>query len=251
MKQLIRKCLLRFLSWFCHDKGPKVIFYHDVGRGYSRTGTDLEVIKSHVAAARQMGYEFVSSVEDLSGQKILMCFDDGFRGIWEVRDYFIAEKIFPMIFIAIDLVGQSGYLTWDEILALKKDGFSFQSHTWTHRSLTEVSSAELAHEILDSKTELSKRLNCTVEYLCFPRGMFSRHILCECARAGYSGLFTSIPFGWGKTFPVERGCGEMPLYPRILVQSATAGEFKSVLSGAMSCLARRYFSRQYVRGDDM
>ena len=130
MKRMVKHLVLKAFAFLFRDDGPKVVYYHDVGTAYTNMGTPLELLKAHVACARQMGFAFVSRLEGLnSPKKLLMCFDDGFRGLWDGRDYFFQEGICPTVFIAVDLVGQLGYMTWDEIRELQRHGFVFQSHT--------------------------------------------------------------------------------------------------------------------------
>ena len=240
IKKIIRKALLKVFSVLFRNNGPKVIYYHDVGKTYTDMGTPLELLKAHVACARQMGFSFGSKLEDLTApKKLLMCFDDGFRGVWDERDYFFREGICPTVFIAVDLVGQEGYLTWDEIRELKSHGLVFQSHTWSHRPLTDVPDEELSHELNDARVVIGRELGHDPDMLCFPCGMHSQKVVEAAKRAGYKKLLASYP---GCVTPSDF------VVPRNLVQNLTVADFSHVIHGALCPLRMRYMRQHVKRG---
>ncbi len=238
MKTIIRKTLLKVLALLYRDDGPKVVYYHDVGKVYTDMGTPFELFKSHVESARGMGFSFVSKLEDLNApKKLLMCFDDGFRGLWNEREYFIREGIRPVVFIAVDLVGKSGYMTWGEIRELQRYGFVFQAHTWSHRPLTDVPENEWKHELVDAREIIEHELVHDTNLVCFPCGMHSQKIIAAAKAAGYVKLFASYPGPF---------CADELVVPRNLVQNLSVDEFKYVLHGALAPLKRRYM-RQHMK----
>ncbi len=238
MKNLVKHLILKTLAFLFRNNGPKVVYYHDVGQTYTEMGTPLELLKAHIACARKLGFSFVSTLEELTvPRKLLMCFDDGFRGLWDEREYFFQEGVCPTVFIAVELVGQEGYLTWDEIRDLQSHGFFFQSHTWSHRPLTDVPDDELSHELADARMAIGRELGYDPDMLCFPCGMYSQKIVEAATAAGYQKLFASYP-----------GCvaRDELLIPRNLVQNLTVADFAHVVHGALCPLRNRYM-RQHVR----
>lgn len=241
MKRFIKHFILKLFSIVFRDDGPKVVYYHDAGNSYTDMGTPLDLLRAHVSSAREMGFSFVSALNELDApKKLLMCFDDGFRGIWDEREYFIREGIHPTVFIAVDLVGRPGYLTWDEIQELQRQGFVFQSHTWSHRPLTDVPDDELVRELLDARKEIGQHLGHSPDMLCFPCGMHSAKIVDRAKEAGYVKLFASYP-----------GCVYLDEFvvPRNLVQNVSVADFANVLHGALCPLRKRYM-RQHMKEDD-
>lgn len=238
MKRLVKHLILKVFAFLFRDDGPKVVYYHDVGTTYTDMGTPFELLKEHVACARKVGFSFVSKLEDLnSPKKLLMCFDDGFRGLWDERVYFFREGICPTVFIAVDLVGQPGYLTWDEIRDLQSHGFVFQSHTWSHRPLTDVLDEELLHELADARMAIGRGLGYDPDMLCFPCGMHSQKVVEAAKAAGYRKLFASYP---GCFNPDEL------VVPRNLVQNLNTYDFVCVLHGALCPFKMRYM-RQHIK----
>lgn len=252
-------------SVICRDDGPKAIFYHDMGMAHTHMGTPVELFKAHIMAAKRNGYEFLPSLEALAEvdgrKKLLLCFDDGFRGVWEERAYLIGEGLRPIVFLAVDLVGKPGYLTWDEILTLQQQGFTFQGHTWSHQTLCgdfiaaspkeERSEAWFDRELRQSRAVLTERLGRPVESLCFPAGHFSQDVIRRCKEAGYTTLYTSLPGKWHSLDRwgglAQEGRVKTMVLPRHLCQSYSLAEFKLVLKGALGVLAKHYLRQHFSK----
>lgn len=243
VRQVIKSTLLGLNASLLRDDGPKIVFYHDVtGRSVSRMSTPFEKFVQHVESSKLNGWKFVRGIP-VGRKQLLICFDDGYRGIWDRRDFFLKEGIFPIVSIAIELVGQPEFLTWEEILELRKMGFKFISHTWSHRSLTEVSEAELSRELAESRQRLSEKLGEDVDWICFPRGLFSGKVVEQSLAAGYSTGLASIP---GLASESLSECDDrMRIVPRMLVQDLDRKQFEFVLRGGMLPLRHHYVKRQF------
>ena len=125
MKGLIKSILLAIGAFVYRDCEPKVVFYHDVGKRYTPMGTEPYVFWAHRKCLR-------------AGD--VVCFDDGFRGLWDEREKLgvlsCELRVKIIVFLAVGFVGRSGYFTWDEIRELQdKYGVEFQCHTWSHQTL--------------------------------------------------------------------------------------------------------------------
>ena len=178
----------------------------------------------------------------------VVCFDDGFRGIWDEREEFKKRCIVPKVFIAPRLVGEKGYLAWNEIRTLQNDcGFDFQCHSWSHQTLvgpmidespkSERTEAWYRHELVDSKAKIEQETGHPCAELCFPVGYFSDALLERCRAAGYAKVYASYPGNRTDDY----------VQPRCLVQGLNARAFKAVLNGGMNILRSRYLRRQKCR----
>lgn len=223
MKRLIKRLMLKIFAVFFRDDRPKVVYYHDVGPRYTDMGTPVDVFWAHMALLRDGD---------------VVCFDDGFRGIWDERERFKSSTVRPTVFIAVDLVGRPGYLTWDEILELQRLGFRFECHTWTHQDLTQFNDQDLRREVVDARNELARHLGRPVEEICFPIGYFSDKVLAACRKAGYRKMYVSYP---GVI------AADSDIVPRNLVQNSTVAEFRDVLQGGLLPLKNRYLKQHYRR----
>lgn len=227
------------------NKHSKIIFYHDVhspGFHYTDMATDMDLFKQHINILRTEGYAIVAKIENKKSE-IQICFDDGFKGIYDHKDYFIEHKIRPTVFLAISLIGQEGYMNTSEILELQDLGFIFESHACAHENLTSFNDSDLKHELEASKSHLEDLLKKEVNEICFPIGYFSERVLTFCDDAGYKILYSSLP---GNYFNNRKD----GLVYRNLVQFSSPSEFRAIINGAMSLFIGWYRRKQYVHPDD-
>ena len=237
------KGLLLYFSHLCvKDRQSKIIFYHDVhfnGNKYTEMSTSIAVFKSHVDEIRKNGFEIVNLIINKENE-IQICFDDGFKGIYDNRDYFVRESIFPTIFLAISLIGKDGYLTDDNILELQSLGFIFQSHAQSHLNLTSFSDVDLKFELEESKKYLENLLQKEITEICFPIGYFSNRVYNFSKQAGYKILHSSIP---GNYF--QRDLKDV--VNRNLVQFFNQKEVKYTILGAQIPFRNYYKRRQFLK----
>lgn len=248
MNPRLRQIVLGVASRLTRSKSGLILFYHDVhdGRRYTTMSTSLATFKEHVAAIKSLGCRFVIGTPRQIGE-VKICFDDGFCGLHDCQGFLENEGICPTVFIAPALVGQDGYLTWEKVEDLSQRGFIFQSHTWSHRPLTEVDVSELPHELADSKMELEKRIGKPVNGICFPCGMFSRKIIEASIAAGYANLYSSVPGDINCLQHLVPADEKAELYTRHLVQFFTKTELKYVLRGALKLFTNRYLNRHFMK----
>lgn len=238
---IIKKILLFSGSIIYRNKNSKILFYHDV---YNTTcyksvdtnvllGTHIEIFKEHIRIIKEEGYDIVTHITKPKKEVAIM-FDDGFRGIWDNRNFFYENDIKPTVFIAKDLIGEPGFLSVKEILELQGHGFNFESHSWTHTDLTQYSDKNLERELLQSKKWLSEMLGKEVSEICLPIGYFSNHLIEQTIKYGYKEVYSSVP-GNFKDLVLNT------LRRRNLCQFATPFEVKCILRGGGNMLASRYY----------
>jgi len=242
MNGLLKSAAFKVLSVLSHNGDGKIVFYHDLHREAPKTNmsTPFSLFLKHVAEATDHGFRFVNHVPEQE-KTVQVCLDDGFSGVWDVRNELCKMNILPTVYIAVDLIGKPGYLTREQILNLQGMGFTFECHTWTHRGLTEIAPNEWRREIVDSKKWLADFLQKEILQLCFPKGLFSRPIYEMSLEAGYDQLVSSIPGS------VKQGFAPRIL-PRNLVQFYSAAEYVNVLNGALGMVRARY-RRLHTKGD--
>ena len=104
---------------------------------------------------------------------VTLTFDDGPRGhVTEVAP--LLEKYrFPATFnVVTDKVGKPGFLTWDDIRSLSRDGFEIASHTVTHPNLAalmkEGKADAVRREIVESRDAIAREIGVAPKFLCHP-----------------------------------------------------------------------------------
>lgn len=237
----IKNYILKFSTYLFSNLSSKIVFYHDVhkeGQSYTSMSTSIDRFKEHMTTLVMEGFKVVKSIDN-SERQIQICFDDGFRGIYHNKDFFLSHGIYPTIFLAIDLIGKPGYLNEIEILDLQDLGFVFESHAFSHKDLTGFNDDDLRYELEASKHYLESLLSKSITSICFPIGYFSERVIRFSHVAGYQKLYSSLP----GNYITSREDG---LIYRNLVQFATDKEFKSIIYGGMAPL-RWWYKRKHYR----
>lgn len=238
IKNLLRAILIIFSYIINKNKKSTVIYYHDVDFKYTDMGNSRNCIIEHLKVLKSLNYEFVSEIIKPEGQ-IMVCFDDGWKGIYDNQDIFINESVFPTIFIAVDLIGTDGYLTENQIKELVSKGFNLGVHTWSHVDLTELSDEELEHQLIDSKKKLQEMFSMDFDTICFPMGRFSRKVYLKCIDAGYRLMYASFEGSFYDYYDKKLIC-------RNYLQFISPRLLKFYVKGHSRLLFRRAVKQQYV-----
>lgn len=242
-KELVRTTLFLIGRVFCHNKNSKIIYYHDFYQGHSYTdmATSLALFKKHLIIAEQCGYRIVDRITRPKGEMTVML-DDGFRGIWDCREFFYEKGIHPTIFIAKSLVGQDGYLTEAEIKELANHGWKFQSHTVSHTSLNDFTWEQLDYELIESKRYLENLLGNPIDEICAPQGKYSNRVCEHAYRAGYNVFYSSTPGDYD-----ERLTDFSFVVTRNLCQKLSPVQFRFAINGGYQIFQKKYFKKRYIK----
>jgi peptidoglycan/xylan/chitin deacetylase (PgdA/CDA1 family) len=132
----------------------------------------------------------------------VLTFDDGFADNHsEVLPVLIRERLPATVFLVaqtltpggrpVDWVHTPGTeplqtLTVDQVLEMQDAGVDFQSHSWAHRDLPELTYAECVRDLTDSREFLSELLGRPVTVLAYPRGLHDRKVRQAAEAAGYT-----------------------------------------------------------------
>jgi len=205
-------------------QGVPVLNYHQIN---DTTHTPLTLSASEFEAQikylAKEGYttitpeqlsDHLESGKELPAKPILLTFDDGYKDNYQVA-YPILQKynFTATIFVISDFVNTyDRYLTWDQIKEMSSSGFSFESHTLSHVTLTNVADDnELRKQLINSKQGLEWRLGKKVEYLAYPCGKYDQRVIDATKAAGYRGAFT-INLGRDKTSSTAYYLNRIPIF---------------------------------------
>lgn len=182
--------------------------FHDVtadgrapskGDGFYRIATtELDALLSRL---RKLGYQTVNSNEFRAWQRgegrrsqraVVLTFDDGYCSHLElVAPLLLRHRFTGIFFVAPQLVGQPGYLTWDQLRRLVFLGMEIGSHGLSHAPLTRLSAQALARELAESKGLLEAQLGIAVRAIAAPGGFWSQTVVNAVKRAGYESAWVS------------------------------------------------------------
>jgi peptidoglycan/xylan/chitin deacetylase (PgdA/CDA1 family) len=209
---------------------PRVLAYHKIA-SFELGGTWMPPRRfvAQIDSLSRSGYRFVDEtafLDSLEGRReavdreILLTFDDGYRNILDAAAVALEARGIPaLVFLVSAYAGLANrwelglpgrrftHLSWEECAGLARRGFSFGSHTRTHRDLTRIPPREAREEIRRSRAEIEDRLGAAVRSLSYPFGRLDDSLRAEAMDAGYRAAFTLYPRrvpGAGGTFELRR-----------------------------------------------
>lgn len=137
-------------------------------------------------------YDFLAGRGTLPDRPVLITFDDGYEDNY-TNAYPILKKynLKATIFIVTGFVSKrKGYLTWDQLREMEKNGITAQSHTVTHAPLPDLPDDRIREELVESKRQAEEELGHPIEFIAYPTGVHDLHIVGIAKEAGYKGGFT-------------------------------------------------------------
>ncbi len=101
------------------------------------------------------------------------------------------------------------FMSWDEVVLLRKEGFDIQSHGITHPFLTDLPRPEVRREMSESKKILQEKAGSPVKYFCYPSGNFNADVQKDAKESGYDAAVQSpghdhLHYYWDDLFALER-----------------------------------------------
>jgi peptidoglycan/xylan/chitin deacetylase (PgdA/CDA1 family) len=184
------------------------LMYHDVvapgdsdasgfpGAAAAHYKLDTDEFAHHLAALAGSGLRF-GAVTDPSPPDIdcgLLTFDDGGASVAGIGAALAAYHMTGHFFIATERVGQPGFATTRELLALHAEGHVLGSHSHTHPvEISRLGASALDAEWRQSVDILSQLLGEPVTVASVPGGFYSTSVARAAAATGIRYLFTSEP----------------------------------------------------------
>jgi len=180
-----------------------VVMYHQV-KDVAQPGADTVSpanLRRQWEFLRDNGFQvigtgaLVKAIEDgqrLPFKSVVITFDDGYvEGYTEVLPL-IREFGFPVtMFISPEFFDRDGYLSREQIAALRDAGVTLGSHGMTQAYLPDLDEQGLKYEIVTSKDQLELFLNRPVNVLAYPVGGFNEPIKELLQSAGYRAGFAT------------------------------------------------------------
>lgn len=122
---------------------------------------------------------------------VSIVFDDGWSSVYE-NAYPILEEhgICSTQFIISGVTGNPAYMSAVQIEDMLHNCHEIQSHTVTHRNLTELSNGELKDELFNSRVSLEHLTNQPVEDIAVPLGAYNEAVQ-KAAKTWYRSLRTT------------------------------------------------------------
>lgn len=129
----------------------------------------------------------------LPEKPIVLSFDDGYETQYAHAAPVLKQLGWPGVLNLKLLSLEQGEMTPTMIKRMIADGWEVDSHTINHLDVSQLSGAQLQHEVGDSRTMLQKEFNIPVNFFCYPAGKFDAESVAAVKQAGYLGATTVQP----------------------------------------------------------
>lgn len=183
------------------NRAVLVLNYHKIANEHKSLSVTLDDFEQHMKWLQEYGftcitpgqlYDFVANGADLPEKPVLITFDDGYKDNY--TNAFPIMKKYGMkgtIFVVTGFLGvYDNYLTWDQAKELLEAGFNIESHTYSHKSMTEASDEDITKELVKSRQTIKEKLGIDSDFMAYPTGTYNLHIAELVKEAGYKGAFT-------------------------------------------------------------
>ena len=128
---------------------------------------------------------------NLPPKPVVVSFDDGLQSQFTAALPIMRELGWPGVLnLKIESLEQ-GELSDAMVHRMIEAGWEIDSHTISHRVLTNLDTASLEHEVAGSRAMLQQRFGVPVEFFCYPAGRYDREAVAAVRRAGYLGATTT------------------------------------------------------------
>lgn len=188
---------------------PVLCYHHFAEQCDSLLCTPTSVFEQHMKLLKDEGYrvinteelsEFLAFRRAIPKKAVLIHLDDGYRSSYDIAYPILKKHGFTAtLFIYTSFIGASkNALTWDQLKAMKQDGFEVGSHTVSHADLAKKRAGEnekeylarIKKELILSKKILDEKLDQDTRWIAFPYGEFNPVVLKLCEEIGYRAGFS-------------------------------------------------------------
>lgn len=140
----------------------------------------------NVITTNDLAISASGTVYTLKKNPVMLTFDDGWESQYEYA-YPLLKKynMKGVFYIYTQPIGAHMFLTWDQVAEMRDNGMVIGSHTLTHPFLKKLTEDQLAHEIVDSKIALERKLGSPIRDFASPYGYSNDAIVAIVKKAGY------------------------------------------------------------------
>lgn len=212
-----------------------VVFYHHIqnmdvakANGQQNLTVATNVFINQMQYLKDKGYitlssnaltDFFDKGIPIPNGSLMLTFDDGYEDFYVNALPILREFGFrALLALPTGLVGNPGYLTWDEISQIANSGVEIVNHTWSHASLASNNTNLIQKEITTADDQLNQRGYDQNKVFVYPYGGDSDYAISLLQQKGYTMAFTTNP---GSTL-----CKKQRYFlPRIRVGNASLASY--------------------------
>lgn len=147
--------------------------------------------KGYNVIAMQNLVNFFDNGTKIPPKSVLITFDDAYEDFY-TDAYPILQKngFFATVFVPTGLAGNSGYLTWDQVISTSN--ILYANHTWSHKNVG-VDTKTMEYEISTADTQLTDHNQNSPKVFAYPYGLDTEASEKYLDSLGYKAAFTTNP----------------------------------------------------------
>jgi peptidoglycan/xylan/chitin deacetylase (PgdA/CDA1 family) len=135
-----------------------------------------------------------NSQQPLPGRPVILTFDDGYIDFYTTAYPILRQHGFKAVtYVVPGFLNGPNYMSTAQVQDLDAHGIQVGSHTVSHADLTKVSTAQLHHQLVESKRALEQMVGHPVLDFCYPAGMYNANAAAAVQAAGYQTATTTQP----------------------------------------------------------
>jgi len=200
-------CLVLVAAAFCVWVADKyvvpIITYHSVNdiANLSCPTVHVDNFRRQMDFLKRQGFHVLTLEELVEGTKqgksfarksIVITFDDGMEDNYTNAYPILKEYNFPAtMFVSSHFIDLEGYMTWNQLREMSENNITIGSHSRYHKHIPDLSPEAQYEAIFESKKHIEVKLGRRVDYIAYPFGGFSDHVLQLVKDAGYKGACTT------------------------------------------------------------
>jgi len=174
------------IKYYSDDMGILSLMYHRFNENkYPSTNIQMNIFKQQIEIIKNLKYNFYDP-KDLEKnfhigkieKKILITIDDAFSSFYEIAwPYLKKEKIPFILFVATEVVGKNGYMTWDQIKELEREPNAYiGNHSHAHNYLVDLKNENFIRDINVANKIFIKNIGYNPIFFSYPFGEYNENI---------------------------------------------------------------------------
>lgn len=205
-----------------HDAVP-VLMYHVIAPGPNSLYVPPAELQAQLSLLASHGFETISLAQlaahfahgvSLPDRPVVLTFDDGYISAYTAALPLLQQYgMTATFFIITDLVGQAGYVSWEQVAELAAAGMEIGAHTITHPDLRNLTGVGLTREVAGPQQMMTDKLGHRIDFFAYPAGAYNTETVAVVSEH-YVGAVTTHP---GAATP----CQDPALWHRIRVNQGT------------------------------
>jgi peptidoglycan/xylan/chitin deacetylase (PgdA/CDA1 family) len=139
----------------------------------------------------------IRSRQPLPPRSVVLTFDDGYADFYTYAIREMAHYGFTATnYVVPGFVGRGSFMSWSQVVAADRMGFTIGAHTMHHVALTRMPSSSALWEMSESKRQLENVLGHPVIEFAYPYGNFNGYLAGRAQAMGYESAASTIPGAW-------------------------------------------------------